>query len=209
MFFKYIKNLNGRLFQKKKKGFSFLEVMISIFIFILMMTTISMAFANLFNNYKKAKVIQRNLEDAQFAMNSMAKALRVSSVIIPSSSGTVSSMKFFNYSDSSCASYRFQDNSLQVASDVYSGTDSTLEAKKTWCEDEADLSDYSNLTSSFINGIIFDVVPSSQGTASTPSVMGKVTILMEVCASSGCPESQDKVRIQTSVSLRDYSTIGL
>ena len=210
---KYIKNSNGMFFPRKRKGFSFLEVMISLFIFALMMTTISMIFASLFKNYKRARTVQINLENAQFTMNSMAKALRTSSIIDPTSPGTVSSIRFFNYSDGTCVSYRLQGNSLQAAIDTYPGTDQTSGAKKTWCSSEANLSNYSNLTSSFVNDVRFGVIPSSEGTGgeaeSYYSVVGKVTILIEVCESFGCPESQDKAKIQTTVSLRDYNTVGL
>ena len=70
--------MNRALFLKKERGFSFLEIMVSVFIFSLMMTTISITFSNLFKNYRNSRAIQTNLENAQFIINSMAKSLRTS-----------------------------------------------------------------------------------------------------------------------------------
>ncbi len=202
MLLKCIKNPNSILFSKKR-GFSFLEIMISIFIFSLMMTTISITFASLFENYRNSRAIQMNLENAQFIINTMAKSLRTSSVL----SSTASSIKFYNYSDSNCFSYKFEDNSLQVASVSISNVSyPTVEERKAQCS-SASLT-YSNILTN-VNDANFSVIQSSEG---TPNVMGKVTVSIDVCANSGseCSESvHDRARIQSSVSLRDYSSVGL
>lgn len=202
MLLKCIKNPNGILFSKKR-GFSFLEIMISIFIFSLMMTTISITFASLFENYRNSRAIQMNLENAQFIINTMAKSLRTSSII----SNTTSSIRFYNYSDNNCFSYKFEDNSLQVASMSISNiTYPIVEERKAQCG-SASLT-YSNILTN-VNDAKFSVIQSSEG---TPNIMGKVTISIDVCANSGseCSESvHDKARIQSSVSLRDYSSVGL
>lgn len=202
MLLKCVKNPNGILFSKKR-GFSFLEIMISIFIFSLMMTTISITFASLFENYRNSRAIQMNLENAQFIINTMAKSLRTSSVI----SNTASSIKFYNYSDSNCFSYKFEDNSLQVALvSIDSVSYPTVEERKAQCN-SASLT-YSNILTN-VNDANFSVIQSSEG---TPNVMGKVTVSIDVCANSGseCSESvHDRARIQSSVSLRDYSSVGL
>jgi prepilin-type N-terminal cleavage/methylation domain-containing protein len=202
MLLKCIKNPNSILFSKKK-GFSFLEIMISIFIFSLMMTTISVTFASLFENYRNSRAIQMNLENAQFIMNTMAKSLRTSSVI----SNTASSIKFYNYSDSNCFSYKFEDNSLQVASvSIDNISYPTVEERKAQCSSA--LLTYSNILTN-VNDANFSVIQSSEG---IPNVMGKVTVSIDVCANSGseCSESvHDRARIQSSVSLRDYSSVGL
>lgn len=211
MSLKCIKNLNSTVFLKKKKGFSFLEVMISVLVFSIMMTAVSMTFASLFKNYKNARGVQRNIENAQYAMNSMAKSLRTSSII----SYTATSVKFFNYSNSSCISYKFSgpDNALQVASLIYpspsSEPDQTLATKRTWCGNNSP-SPYADMASFYVNDASFSVIPSSVGTGADPNEVGEVTISMKVCASSECDGStNDSVRIQSSVSLRDYEFVGL
>lgn len=195
--------MNRALFLKKERGFSFLEIMVSVFIFSLMMTTISITFSNLFKNYRNSRAIQTNLENAQFIINSMAKSLRTSSIV----SSTSSSIKFYNYSDGNCFSYKFEDNSLQVASVSISSEDyPTVELRKEQCDSA--LLAYSDVLSN-VNDVNFEIIPSSQG---TPNIMGKVTILIDVCAVPGseCSESvHDRSKIQSSVSLRDYSSVGL
>lgn len=202
MLSKCIKNPNS-IFFSKKRGFSFLEIMISILIFSLMMTTISITFASLFKGYRNSKAIQMNLENAQFIMNTMAKSLRTSSVI----SSTVSSIKFYNYSDSNCFSYKFENNSLQVASaSISSVSYPTVEERKARCSSVS--LTYSNILTK-VNDVNFSVIQSSEG---TPNVMGKVTVSIDVCANSGSGCSglvHDRARIQSSVSLRDYSSVGL
>lgn len=212
MFLKYIKNPKNMLFLKKKKaclpmrkGFSLLEVIISVFIFSLMMVTISMTFASLFKSYKNTKAIQTNLENAQFAMNTMAKSLRTSSIVIPLTSGLATTVKFFNYSDNNCISYTFNNSthSLKVASAT--NTNSALDSvgKVAWCK-TATLSTPSSIMPDTVGNVVFNVTPSSVG---PPKVMGKVTISMKVCANTTCSVSQDKAIIQSSVSLRDYNAV--
>jgi type II secretory pathway pseudopilin PulG len=207
MILKCVKNPNSSFFNGKKKGFSFLEVMLSVFIFSLMMTTVSITFANLFKNYTKAKAIQINLENSQFAMNSMAKSLRTSSVL-PSTDSTI---KFFNYSDNKCTAYQHdeEDASLQIASVLIPIDDpliQTGEQKIEACNGET-LSVFSDVISSNVSDVKFDYIPSSEG---SENIIGKVTISVEVCPTAGCiGPAEDNVRIQSSVSLRDYTSAGM
>jgi len=132
--------------------------------------------------------------------------LRTSSIILPSTPGVVSNMRFLNYSDSSCVSYKFEDNSLQISSAyIDPATYPTLDSRKVRCG-ALSLASYTKIIPSNVSNVFFDIVPSSQG---TPNVMGKVTVSIEVCASANCSGSlQDRARIQSSVSLRDYNTVG-
>jgi len=194
---------------KKKKGFSLLEVMISIFIFSIMMVSVSMTFASLFKNYKNTKKIQQNLENAQFAMNTMAKSLRTSS-ITPVVSGNVQTVRFFNYSAASenCVAYSFNSGtrSLRISSATIDPAQPTS-TKISQCG-SAPLTAHPDIISGTVDSVNFNVTVSSAG-PTPPKAMGKVTISMKVCASAACPASQDKATIQSSVSLRDYSAIGL
>ncbi len=64
-----------------KKGFTLVEVIVSIFIFAIMMTSISGIFARQISSYKKTRIMANDLENAQFALNYVAKTLRTSSII--------------------------------------------------------------------------------------------------------------------------------
>lgn len=65
----------------RKKGFSLIELMISVFVFLLIMTTIVQIFATQINAYRHARSVQNDLENAQFAMNYISKTLRTASVL--------------------------------------------------------------------------------------------------------------------------------
>jgi prepilin-type N-terminal cleavage/methylation domain-containing protein len=178
-----------------KKGFTLIEVIIATFIFALIMVAVAMTFSSLFGGYKGAKSIQKNLENAQYGMSLMARSLRTSSVVVPNAARTVTLIKFYNYSERRCVGYRFLNNAMQIAFVADPG-DSAPD-KKVWCSG-ASLGSYSNVTTANINSMSFYVVPSSS------SVVGKVTISMEVCATTACGSKDDKARIQSTVSLRDY-----
>lgn len=183
-----------------------MEVIVSIFIFVLMMGAVSEIFTNFVAAYRSAKVLQRNLENAEYAINLMAKNLRTSTIV--SGSESLTSIQFYNYSDGGkCISYKIQSYKLQVASVNSADIPGDLEFdKKTWCQG-ATLSGYSDFTSTdsvYINGLKFYIVP-SDGT-SNPKTVGKVTLSAEVCSDSVCA---NKAIVQTSVSLMDYSVSGL
>jgi Tfp pilus assembly protein PilW len=72
-----------RLTWKKSKGLSLLEVMVSMGVFSLMMVSVAGIFSSSIASYRFNKVIERDLENAQFVMNDIAKQLRTSTVVDP------------------------------------------------------------------------------------------------------------------------------
>ncbi len=66
---------------KTKKGFTLVEMMVSIFIFMIIMTAIVGVFARQINAQKKARVMQGDLENAQFALNYISKTLRTATIV--------------------------------------------------------------------------------------------------------------------------------
>ncbi len=213
------------LIKRKKinvlRGFTFLEVVVAVFIFSLIMTATAAIFAKMIWAYGNAKAIQRDLEAAQQAMSLMAKSIRTSSVVLcgygasdPNNSncsggmlGTIYSIRIYDYSQADsggCVEYKIMSNNLyarranvalvhdRTACDTYNFPGGTFQPMI-------------NTTSSQVSGQ-FQVVRSS----SSPPTVGKVTISMEVCPPNGCSSNpRDQVRMQTSVSLRDYSEAGL
>ena len=124
-------------------------------------------------------------------MSLMAKTLRTSGV----ASSSANYIRFYNYSEAKCSVYRLNGNVVQIASASDPGNSETN--KKDWCQNRASFSSYSNLTAASINSLNFSVVET------TSSVIGKVTISMEVGSGN------DKDRIQSTVSFRDYEDAGL
>jgi Tfp pilus assembly protein PilW len=72
-----LKNFLLRQIKRKKKGISLLEVMVSIFIFTLVMTMVSGIFFSFFNAFRFARAEEKAFEDASYAVNFMAKSLRM------------------------------------------------------------------------------------------------------------------------------------
>jgi|SRR3989344_5477684 len=191
-----LKNRKYKL-KAKKNGFSFVELIVAVFIFVLVVTTSTEVFVKMIKNYKSAREIQRDLEDAQYAMNLMAKTIRTSSVTDPSVPSNVSDIIIFDYSQNKCIKYAFTVNKLQY------GLDSTSLTKEECTIANMSGVSLSDMISGYVNNGNFAVIPSASG------VVGKVTISMQICPASGCPAGADKVQIQTSVSLRDYTEAGI
>ncbi|MEN8252644.1 MAG: prepilin-type N-terminal cleavage/methylation domain-containing protein, partial [Patescibacteria group bacterium] len=73
--------MRGFIKKKRKKGFTLIEMMISIFIFALMMTAVAGIFARHIIAYKQTRLMANDLENAQFALNYLAKTLRTASIV--------------------------------------------------------------------------------------------------------------------------------
>jgi Tfp pilus assembly protein PilV len=181
-----------------KVGFTLIEVMVSIFVFVLIMIGTSRIFASSISSYRNAKAIQRDLENAQYAMNLMAKTIRTSSVI-NSSSGSID---IYDYSQGKCIRYALSGNVMKSGSSV-----PLTPGNKNTCS----FSVSGDLTSgASVESAIFSVTKSSKPPVTANPTVGKVTISMKICANSGCSGSEkDTFQIQSSASLRDYGEVGL
>lgn len=172
-----------------------MEVIIATFIFSLIMVSTSEAFGRFITAYRTTRAIQRDLENAQFAVNSIAKMLRTSVVVVPTTPSTVPSIRIYDYSQASatqkpCIEFKFNNGFLQ--------SQSLAAADITVCDTATfPLTGFSNMTTGFVTGN-FSVTPSAA------SLVGKVTVSMQVCPSDPClANPRDMARIQTTVSLRN------
>ncbi|PID52673.1 MAG: hypothetical protein CR972_00815 [Candidatus Moraniibacteriota bacterium] len=78
------------IFRKKvQKGFTLVEMMVSIFIFLIVMTAIVQIFVQQIHVYQRAQNMQEDMENAQFTMNYLAKTLRTSTVLGEVTGGSV------------------------------------------------------------------------------------------------------------------------
>jgi prepilin-type N-terminal cleavage/methylation domain-containing protein len=66
-----------------RNGFTLIELLVSVFVFLLIMLAVVTIFIREVEAFRNAKDSQRSLENAQFAMNFVAKTLRTSIVTIP------------------------------------------------------------------------------------------------------------------------------
>lgn len=187
---------------KNEKGLTLMEVMVAIFIFSLMMVAVVQIFSNSTSGYRNAVKIQRNLEEAQYAINQIMKTLRTSTIVEckPScSAASINEIKVFDYSrgsTNSCIVFKFESKKIMVGSSDHSDAAS--------CDGDA-VSANKEMTAGRIEDMKFEIVESrDQGNPSGPRV-GKVTVSAEVCTNeSGACSSTGIVKIQSTVSLRDY-----
>ncbi len=181
---------------KSSKGFTLIEVIVSVFVFLIVMTAVTNTFTNGFSSYKNTKIAQKNLEDVQFAMNLIAKELRTSTIVAPASNDTVQTIRFYDYSQSSCLEYEI--NSLSKELKVTKKPIATPSTPAVDCGGGSlgtakSLVKVGSASGALLTGN-FRVTPSVAG-----ATAGKVTIALQI------QESGTQVaRIQTSVSLRDY-----
>jgi|SRR6185369_4115304 len=185
--------------KKNSAGFTLIEVLISLFIFGILMIATSQIFASSFRGYRYTRAVQKDVETAQFAMNLLAKELRTSSIVYTSvgqapTSGTVDTtwVKFFDYSRNKCVRYDILNNSLQVKEDDMPDYATCLATGITHA--------YTTLTTGNVAG---HFLVQSSDISSSPKRVGKVTIYLDINESS-----THQAHIQTTVSLRDYGFLG-
>lgn len=188
--------------KKKQRGFTIIEVVMSLAVFLIVMVATSGIFSSIFSGYKNTKSIQRDTENAQYALNVMAKELRTSSIATPAIAATVSAVRFYDYSQNICISYRISGSNLEYASIAPTGavliTLDTAAKKLNFCQ-TATLSAYTTVSTGIVTGS-FVVTPSTVGSVS----VGKVTVALQIAEGTN-----HAARIQTSMSLRDYNYTGI
>lgn len=170
----------------KKRGFTLIEALVAMAVFSLMMASVTQIFSTTFLGYRNTRAVQRDIDNAQYSLNILAKELRTSSIVV--GSGNVSDVRFYDHSQGKCFRYRVNGGNLQVASADTTDTASCLSAS---------LSAFTTISTGVVTG-------SFQVTPSAANLVGKVTISLDI--SEG---STHHARIQTSVSLRDFSVSGI
>lgn len=178
----------------RKKGFTFVEVIVATSIFVVIMMAVTTVFSSALKSYKSGKAIQKDLEGAQQAMNIIAKTLRTSSVESSCSPVpcTLNSFNIYDYSQDKCLVYQFDSSSNTLKSG--SASPGTSGVKSTCVFSGITLSD---MTTGTVTGNFY-VTPSSE------TLAGKVTIAAKVCPATGCTGNpRDEAKIQSTVSLRN------
>ncbi len=182
---------------KQRRGFSLIEVLVSIFIFAIIMTATANIFGHTVKSYRYARASQAALEDAQFAMNRIAKSLRTSSVQSVGPGGQSIIIYDYSRSGGACVRYRITGNAI------------TEEVKQL----NYNTDDILNCNSSAFTGVApatlttHDVQGAFVATASDydQKHAGRVSMVFVVKdVHNGAP-----VYLQTTVSLRDYDVSGL
>lgn len=182
---------NMRIKKTKLKAFSLVELIVAMSIFFLVVSASTSVFVTVISARKKVKNVQINLEDARYALELMAKNIRMSTNV-SLNSGVI---YMLNNSQNKCVSYKFDSIQRTIKEDVFSFS------APAECSVAGNYLSYNPIVFGEVNSLKFDVVPSS---ASPSKKVGKVTVSVEITA--GNDSNADTVKIQTTVSLRDYKT---
>lgn len=182
------------------RGFTLIEAVVSLFVFLIIMLALSSTFTQSFSGYRNARAVQKDVESAQFALNLMAKELRTSTVV----SSTASSVKFYDHSQGRCFEYNINttDKALETRSRLPTSNFAPpdVDVKKV---NDCKLNPVSVVYTTLSTGVSdgkFVVVPSD----SNPKKAGKVTTSLQI--SEG---PKHKANVQTTSSLRDYGYVGI
>ena len=177
--------------RKNQKGFSLIEVMVSLFIFSLVMIAASQIFTRAFAGHRYARNLQRDIENAQYLSGILSKELRTSTIVDPNGFTQNSQLvQFYEHSQGLCIQYRINasTNALEVAKQNSAGPSAC---------NGASLNNFTVVSSGTITGG-FDVTPSS----ASPRTVGRVTLSLRI------QEGEHSASIQSTVSLRDYGVDG-
>lgn len=194
-----------RLIYRKQKGLSLIEIVVSMAAFTIILTGTIQIVAQSAKSFRAIKMLQINLETAQFALNAMAKELRTSSVM-PGSTSTgavVSTITFFDYSQNRCIQYRADESTGRVekrSSPVFGSTDP--DANRTSCASYAFTGAYVPLLTG-LSAQAMNVVASRNLADASGPMVGRVTVSLTVGTAGGAATAQ------TTVSLRDFNYIGI
>lgn len=194
---KYLKieavNMNRRKI-KNKKGYTFLEVIVSVSIFVIIIAASTDAFSNLIGSYRKIRDFQESVENVQFAMNEAAKVLRTSSIVANGNSF----VQAFDYSQEICVRYEIIGGQLMRA---YESMAANVDPLSDCSVRSFAANEFLKMTTGSISGS-FSAIPSSSVSGSEE--VGKVTIMLNIQKGDA-----DSIKLQSSVSLRDYEQAGI
>ena len=172
---------------KAEKGFSLVETMIAVAIFSIAAVLLAGAFSSFIRTSIEAKKEQKNVEDAQYALNSISKTLRTSDLAT-----TSFPLEVFDYSRTSynCIIYNYDkvNKKIQVATT----TDATPEdmSKCNW----SNYGTFTDVTSSDIADAKVDAI------LSTTTSKGRVSISLWA---KDATQKSLPIPVQMTVALRN------
>ncbi len=193
--------------KKTKKGFTLIEMIISVAIFSIIMTAIVVTFSSYIKTNRYSRIVQRNLESVQFAFNYMAKTLRVSNII----EGEGDDENIFTYSKAqTCTYFYLKDEALwyktvKLADVPPTVPGGTKEGDK--CGKKAAYTGVSaiKLTTGNVKNLKFDYTYTSRGDESAtppiPPTVGRATFSAAI---EDKTTSTGLIWAQTSVSSLNY-----
>jgi prepilin-type N-terminal cleavage/methylation domain-containing protein len=185
---------------KNASGFSLIELLVAVFIFVLIIMAATETFTSTFSAWTKTRRTQTNLENARTALETIGKSIRMSNQL-KYSSGVLS---MFNHSQNKCLRYRSGalgslESSTCAIKEPNPPTDPfTYDCSKDACDGGNSYGSWLTLVNSDFE-LYFNVVETKKDSDVNNNVVGKATI--SALVGSGVAEHE---RIQTTVSFRDF-----
>lgn len=188
---------------KRKKtsgesGFSLIELLVSMFILVMLVGAMTVVSVSIFQSYRKSKAIKTVSENISFALNSIAKDVRMGKIESAYATGSRSDYLFITRNrDRVKVCYRVEDAYLGKQENV-SGANCS-----------SDENDYEKIVDLSGTGMSFDIatsgfysLPTDAETIVTP---GQNRGWTEINLNIENPTMEtDSIRVQTIVSSRDY-----
>ncbi len=183
---------------KSYPGFSLLEMLISMFIFTLIIITSVSIFARVASTRQKTREIQKNMEEARTALDLMAKNMRMSIGLNNNIPGNDQRIYMLNASQGECICYIFYENKLKMSQVDVPPANANL-SDNLKCKPVTGTLNYWTDGTKFQNIMENDVTGRFIVTPTSASLndVGKATIVLKV----------DGINLQTTVSFRDYNNI--
>lgn len=194
--------------KKNKKGFSLVEVLMTMLVFTIILVGVAGYFTNIVRANQNSRRILENMEDVRFAMSRVSKILRTSVVIRPSGGGSANTLRVFDYSQRKCLEYTFTAGEIREAVSVGSVPSGAEGIEKLWCGEtggapamtlSSPISIVSSTGGASFSGS-FTVYPSNviSGSEQAGRVVMNVTVSRENNSST----------LQTTVSLRNFTEVA-
>ncbi len=196
--------MTTRLLHRPVRGFTLLEVVVALFLFTLMMMAVAMILASGFKNYREGRLLAQNAEDAQVALNSIAKVLRTSTVK-SSDNSNASSIEVYDYSQSKCVRYSFSSTTGRLNVEYGDALDGSGNP-----DPDGSCQNYSapvDLLAGYVTDLSFDIRQSRDGDPD-PRRVGRVVMSVTVRAGPTAVAGRRSLTVQTAASLHDYVQSG-
>ncbi len=184
--------------KNSRQGFTLIELMVAIFIFSLLLVAIVSVFSSTVTAYSKGRAIKTIKENAEFALGSIAKDVRMGKIESAYANGSRSDYLLVTRNRGmSKVCYRVNPNTLSICENVGVNCSSCL---------SPGYKDMINLSGTNMS---FDVLTSGFRSLTTdppndPTRRGWVEINLNIDMTSGQEMSADAINVQTTVSSRDY-----
>jgi prepilin-type N-terminal cleavage/methylation domain-containing protein len=173
--------------KKNKRGFSLIELLVAMFIFIIVMGAMVAVSLAGFRSYIKSKAIKTVTEDVGFALNSIAKDVRMGKIESADTGDSPSSSLVVTLNrNQKMVCYKKSATSLDLCD---SNSNCSIASN---CKSIVDLSG-ANMT--------FDATSGFRSQKTSPTVRGWVEINLNIESPT---MNTDSIRVQTIVSSRDY-----